>query len=188
MYGSTHNRSVMRDGVLATASKYCRLRCGRRGDLRDAPPRPRAEPARPRRHYRLIRTAGAEGHHRLPKLSHSKGSPQKVGNNLGTKSPEYPVKPSTKTEEKAKRANKMHNRRLICNQGVRGSSPLRSTTLSWWHTLNEPHGTLRVGESGKFGSQALAGCIPQLVQHSPEGERTTSFLRRTITQRRPQGR
>ena len=62
-------------------------------------------------------------------LSQQRGSPQNCGNNLGTKPPENRVKSCSMTEEKAKRANKIAFLRLFCNQGVRGSSPLRSTKL-----------------------------------------------------------
>jgi hypothetical protein len=60
----------------------------------------------------------------------AEGFTPRVGNILGTKSPEYHVRPAIQTEEKAKRANKMHIRRVFCNQGVGSSTHLRSTNLS----------------------------------------------------------
>ena len=56
-------------------------------------------------------------------LSHYRGSPHSIGNNLGTIPPEYHAKPCNKTEEKAKRANKMHVLSLFPKPWV-GSSNL----------------------------------------------------------------
>jgi Restriction endonuclease len=47
-------------------------------------------------------------------------SHQSPGSNKRTKLPQYHAKPTPETEEKANRANEMHNLRLICNQGGSG--------------------------------------------------------------------
>jgi hypothetical protein len=80
---------------------------------------------------------------------------------LGTKSPEYPVKPTIKTEEKAKRANKMHNPRVFCNQAGKGSNPLRSTRYPPKHF--NAHSLIAAGTCGVFtGELSLFGFQPSI--------------------------
>jgi hypothetical protein len=50
-----------------------------------------------------------------------------MGNIKGTITPEYPVKPWYKTEEKARRANEIANLALSGSHEGEGSNPSRST-------------------------------------------------------------
>src|SRR5207245_7310865 len=61
--------------------------------------------------------------HRLPK----RGLGQQNGNILGTKSPEHHALRLYRTQEKARRANKMHFSGLSPEQQVAGSNPARRT-------------------------------------------------------------
>ena len=54
-------------------------------------------------------------------LSHYRCSTPSLGDNVRTRPPEYPVKPDTETQEKAKRANKKAFLALVQDQRSHGS-------------------------------------------------------------------
>ena len=54
-------------------------------------------------------------------LSHYKCSTPRLGDNVRTRPPEYPVKPDTETQEKANRANKKAFLALVQDQRSHGS-------------------------------------------------------------------
>jgi len=65
---------------------------------------------------------------RVPKnLSQQRGSPHRIGSNMGPLAAEYQGKWWSKTQNKPKRANKIDNPPLVLDQGVGGSNPLAPT-------------------------------------------------------------
>ena len=60
----------------------------------------------------------------------SKTEEGELGSNLGPDSSEYRLKCRYKTQNRAKRFNKIDNQKLVRDQGVGGSNPLSPTIFS----------------------------------------------------------
>jgi len=102
--------------------------------------------------------------HRLPK----RGLGQQNGNILGTKSPEHHALRLYRTQEKARRANKMHFSGLSPEQQVAGSNPARRAK------------PLQVNEL------ALQPSVPKLVDSNRESRRVETQV--ALIQRLNSGR
>src|SRR6266853_1682086 len=65
----------------------------------------------------------------VPKLCHLRGSPQRIGSNLGPTTAKLGPKPCTMTQNKARRTNKIDLLQLPVTAEAAGSSPVVPTIL-----------------------------------------------------------